>query len=360
MDFSSDNVTGPAPAVARALAEAGQGTAPPYGADPWTDRLTARLAEVFETAVTVFPVATGTAANALALAQLVPPYGAVICHADSHVNTDECGAPEMFTGGAKLVPIEGADGRITPQALDAAVRRTGYRPVHRVRPSALSVTQATEIGTVYRPDEIAALSEVCRRHGLALHMDGARFANAVAALGCAPADVTWRAGVDVLTLGATKNGAWAAEAVVFFRPDAPDAFAERRKRAGHLLSKQRFVSAQSLALLDDNLWLRNAAHANAMARRLGDGLAAVPGVHLPAAVEANMAFPVLPAPIAEGLRAAGFVFHDWPSAQAGMVRLVTSFETRAEDVDALVETARALALAGGVPATPPAGRACPG
>ncbi|MBB4284858.1 threonine aldolase family protein [Roseospira goensis] len=345
MDFRSDNVTGAAPAITAALAAAAAGTAAPYGADPWTDRLTARLAAVFETEVAVFPVVTGTAANALALAQLVPPFGAVICHEDSHINTDECGAPEMFTGGAKLVAVPGGAGRLDPAAVDAAIRRTGYRKVHRVRPAAVSVTQATECGTVYTVEQVAAVADVCRRHGLALHMDGARFANAVAALGCAPADLTWRAGVDVLCLGATKSGAWAAEAVVVFRPELATDIAERRKRAGHLLSKMRFVSAQLLAWLDDDLWLRHGAHANAMARRLGAGLAAVPGVTVPDPVEANMVFPVLPPGLAEGLRAAGVLFGDWPSEHADMVRFVTSFQSRPEDVDAVVARARDLAVA---------------
>ncbi|SDD68055.1 threonine aldolase family protein [Rhodospira trueperi] len=345
MDFSSDNVAGAAPQIARVLAEAADGPAPAYGADPWTELLSNRLRDVFEAEVEVFPVLTGTAANALALWQLVPPYGAVFCHEDSHVNTDECGAPEMFTGGAKLVALPGAGAKLRPDTLQPAIRRVGYRKVHRVRPAAVSLTQATECGTVYTPDEIGAVAEVCRRHGLTLHMDGARFANAVASLGCAPADVTWRAGVDVLSLGATKSGAWAAEAVVFLRPGLSADFAERRKRAGHLLSKMRFVSAQLLAWLEDDLWRRHAAHANAMARRLGDGLAALPGVEIPDPVEANMVFPVLPTPLRDGLRAAGFVFHDWPSERDGTVRLVTSFQTRPEDVEEFLNAAREVANA---------------
>ncbi|WP_299443445.1 low specificity L-threonine aldolase [uncultured Rhodospira sp.] len=344
MDLRSDNVTGAAPEIIRALAAAAEGPAESYGADPWTERLRVRLCEVFETDVEVFPVVTGTAANALALWQLVPPYGAVFCHEDSHANTDECGAPEMFTGGAKMVGLPGPAGKIRPDALDAAVRRTGYRPVHRVRPSAVSVTQATECGTVYTADEVRAVADVCRRHGLALHMDGARFANALVSLGCRPADLTWRAGVDVLSLGATKNGAWAAEAVVFLRPGLSADFAERRKRAGHLLSKMRFVSAQLLAYVEDDLWCRNAAHANAMARRLGKSLAALPGIEVPDPVQANMVFPILPRPVREDLRTAGFAFHDWPSDYDSMVRLVTSFQTTPDDVDAFIAaTARALA-----------------
>ena len=341
MSFASDNVTGPHPAIAQALAEAARGDALPYGADPWTARLTERLSEVFETAVEVFPVATGTAANALALGQLVPPYGAVFCHEDAHVNTDECGAPEMATAGAKLVALGGAGGKLDPDTLDAAVRRTGFRAVHRVRPAALSLTQATECGTLYAPDEIDALATVCRRHGLALHMDGARFANAVAALGCAPAELTWRRGVDVLCLGASKDGAWAAEAIVFLRPGLSEAFAERRKRAGHLVSKMRFISAQLLAWLEDDVWLDCAGHANAMARRLAEGLATLPGVAQPWPTQANLVFPVLPQPLRRALEAAGHAMLDWPGDHPGMVRLVTSFQTRPEDVDALLADARA-------------------
>jgi len=342
MSLASDNVTGPHPAIARALAEAAGGDAPPYGADPWTTRLTARLCEVFETPVEAFPVATGTAANALALAQLVPPHGAVFCHEDAHINTDECGAPEMASGGAKLVALPGADGKLRPEALDSAVRRTGFRAVHRVRPAAVSLTQATECGTLYTPDEIAAIAAVCQRHGLALHMDGARFANAVAALGLSPADLTWRSGVDVLCLGATKDGAWAAEAVVFLRPGLSADFAERRKRAGHLVSKMRFISAQLLAWLEDDIWLDNARHANAMARRLADGLARVPGVSLPWSTEANMVFPVLADPLRRALADAGHAMLDWPGDHPGMVRLVSSFQTRPQEVkDLLADALRA-------------------
>ncbi|MBB4312421.1 threonine aldolase family protein [Roseospira marina] len=345
MDFTSDNVTGAAPEILRALADASEGTAPPYGADSWTERLTRRVSDLFETPVEVYPVVTGTAANALALGQLCPPFGAVFCHEDSHINTDECGAPEMFTAGAKLVGIPGPGGKLHPDALDAAIRRTGFRKVHRVRPAVVSLTQATECGTLYAPDEIAAIAEVCRRYDLRLHMDGARFAKAAVALGCAPADITWRVGVDVLSLGATKNGAWAAEAVVFLRPGLSEDVEERRKRAGHLVSKGRFVAAQLVAYLDDDLWRRNASHANAMARRLGDGLSTLSGVLLPDPVEANMAFPVLPDAVREGLRAAGYAFYDWPSDTPGTVRLVTHFATRRADVDALIATARGLLAA---------------
>jgi threonine aldolase len=296
------------------------------------------VAEVFEREVAVFPLATGSAANALALAALVPRYGAVYCHREAHVNVDECGAPEFFTGGAKLVVLDGEGAKITPQAV--AETAFGRGIVHHVQPAAISITQATEKGTVYSPDEVAALAELARRQDMALHMDGARFANALAHLGCSPAEATWKAGVDVLSLGATKNGAMAAEAVVFFNPGQAREFAYLRKRAGHLFSKQRFVSAQLEAYLTDDLWLNNARHANALAARLGEGLAALPGAALVAPVEANEVFVALPRPVVEGLKAAGVLFYVWREAQRPQARFVTAYDSRAEDVEALLAEAR--------------------
>lgn len=335
-DFRSDNVAGAAPEVMTALAAAATGSASPYGADPWSERLTARLSALFETEVAVFPVATGTAANSLALASVVPPFGAVYCHEEAHIQIDECGAPEFFTGGAKLVPLPGANGKLTPDALQAALARAGIGVVHRVQPAALSLTQATEAGTVYSPAEVAALVEVAHEHGMAVHMDGARFANAIARLGCAPADVTWRAGVDVLALGGTKGGCLAAEAVVFFNPAQAEDFGYGRKRGGHLVSKGRFLSAQLDAWLADGLWLRLAAHANAMADRLAAGLTALPGVSLAYPVEANELFVRLPEPAIAALEAAGFGFYRW---DGNLVRLVTAFDTPAAAVDGFLEIA---------------------
>lgn len=335
-DFRSDNVAGAAPQVIDALAAASTGSASPYGEDALTKRVTARLAEIFETQVTVFPVATGTAANSLALSALVPPWGAVYCHEESHIHMDECGAPEQFTGGAKLVPIAGPGGKLEPAALSAAVARAGIGVVHRVQPSALSLTQATEAGTVYRPDEVAALVEVAHAGGMAVHMDGARFANAVARLGCAPADITWRAGLDVLALGATKGGCLAAEAVVFFNPALAEDFAFRRKRGAHLFSKMRFLSAQLDAWLNDDLWLRLARHANAMADRLSQGLAALPGAELAHPVEANEIFVRLPEPTIAALEAAGYGVYRW---DGNLLRLVTAFDTPQSAVDGLLEIA---------------------
>ncbi|MFQ5953751.1 MAG: threonine aldolase family protein [Kiloniellales bacterium] len=345
MNFCSDNVTSVAPEIAAALDEANRGAAMPYGDDEMTRRLETRMAEVFETELMVFPVATGSAANALALACLTPPYGAVYCHRESHVNLDECGAPEFFTGGAKLVALDGAHGKIAADDLEAVLARAGAGVVHHVQPAAISVTQATEAGTVYRPEHLAALAEVARRHGLGLHMDGARFANAVVALGLSPADLTWRAGVDVLSFGATKNGAMAAEAVVFFRPELAKEFAFRRKRAGHLFSKMRFLSVQLDAYLADDRWRRYAAHANAMMARLKQGLTALPGARLEHPVEANEIFITLPPAVIDGLLADGFRFYRWGDEDATLVRLMTGFDTRPEDVDALIAAARRHAAA---------------
>ena len=335
MNFASDNATGIAPEILAAIEAANHGPAMPYGADEVTRRLEQRFAEVFEHPVAVFPVATGTAANSLALACLTPPWGAIYCHEEAHIVTDECGAPEFFAAGAKLVTCPGEHGKLTPETL--AGRITGAGVVHNVQPAAVSVTQETEAGTVYRPDEIAALSSVARRHGLALHMDGARFANAVACLGCSPAAITWRAGVDVLSFGATKNGAMAAEAVVFFDPAKAAEFGFRRKRAGHLLSKLRFVSVQLEAYLSADLWLRNARHANAMAAQLGAGLARLPGARLVHPVEANEVFIALPEIAIERLAAAGFGFYRW--GEEPVLRLVTAFDTDPTAVTSLLSVA---------------------
>ncbi len=347
MNFCSDNVTGVAPEIMAAIEEANAGAAMGYGADAVTGRLEALFSELFERPVAVFPVATGTAANALALSVLVPPYGVVYAHPEAHILVDECGAPEFFTGGGKLVGVPGADGKIPPADLDAVLAVAGKGVVHHAQPAAVSLSQVSECGTVYTADEVAAVAEVARRHGLALHMDGARFANAVAALGCAPADVTWRAGVDVLSFGATKNGAMAAEAVVFFDPGRAGDFAFRRKRAGHLFSKMRFLSAQLEAYVRDGLWLRLAARANAMAARIAEGLAEVPGARLLHPVDANEVFVSLPARAIAGAEADGFLFYPWGAPADRAIRLVTAFDTRPEDVDALLESFRRHAADGG-------------
>ncbi len=343
MNFGSDNSSGVSPQIMAALEAANVGDAGAYGADAITGRLEGRFREIFETDVAVHPVATGTAANALSLAVLVPPFGTVFCHEHAHIEEDECGAPEFYTGGAKLVPLAGACGRIAPDTLEAAIGRFRVGFEHHTQPAAVSLTQATEWGTVYTAAEIGAIAELARRHELALQMDGARFANAIASLGAAPADVTWRAGVDALSFGATKNGAMAAEAVIFFDPDRARDFRYRRKRGGHLLSKMRYLSAQLEAYLADDLWLTNAAHANAMASRLAAGLERVPGARLVCPVQANEVFVQLLSEVADGLLQRGYFFHPWPQAGENGYRLVTAFNTEPADVDRLIGAARGFA-----------------
>jgi threonine aldolase len=338
-NFCSDNVAGASPEIVAALTEAAQGAMVPYGADPITARAQAQLSDLFETEVTAHFVATGTAANALALASICPPHGAIFCHRESHINADECGGPEFFTGGAKLLDLNGADGKLHRGDLERELAKGWAGVEHHVQAAAVSLTQASEAGTLYSVDEVSGISELCRRHDLALHMDGARFANAVAALECTPADASWRAGVDVLSLGATKNGAFAAEAVLFFNPDMAAAFKYRRKRAGHLFSKMRFLSAQWDAYLHDDLWLRNARHANAMARRLADGLRNLPLVDFLYPVEANEIFLNLPDTMRDALFTAGFAFYPWVDGGPRCHRLVTAFDTAREDVDAFIEVA---------------------
>jgi threonine aldolase len=337
MNFASDNVTGAAPEILEAIARGHAGAAIPYGHDDATAAVERRFAELFETDCAVFLVTTGTAANALALAAMAPPWGSVLCHRESHVNVDECGAPEFYSGGAKLVPLPGEHGKLAPETLADALGRDHAGPPHRVKPSALSLTEPTELGTVYTPEEVAALAEMARGHGLKLHMDGARFANALVTLGCRPADVTWRAGVDVLALGGTKNGCLCAEAVVVFDPALAEEMAYRRKRAGQLLSKHRFLALQWQAYLADDLWLRLAAHANDQAARLAHGLAAIPGVRLAHPVQANELFVWLPDAAAAALKQAGIMALPW---EEGLYRMVTAFDTEPAHVDALLATVR--------------------
>ena len=344
MNFASDNTTGAHPRIVAALAACAGGRAMPYGHDEITRRVEHRFAALFERDCAVFLVGTGTAANALALSALVPPWGAVYCHPDGHINNDECNAPEFYMGGAKLVAVPGAAGKVAATDLDAAVSLGGAGSVHHAQPAAVSLTQATEAGTIYRPAELGAIGEVCRRHKLAFHVDGARFANAVAYAGVSPADMTWRAGVDVLSFGATKNGALAAEAIVVFDPAKAETIGFRRKRAGQLWSKHRFLAAQLDAYLADDLWLTCARHANAMATRMAEGLARVPGASLRDAVEANEIFVRLPEPVLQGLERDGFVFYRWPGADRQLIRLVTAYDTAAVDVDAFVASARAHAV----------------
>jgi threonine aldolase len=338
VNFTSDNCYGVAPEILAALARENHGAEPSYGDDAASARLSARLSRIFEREVAAFALISGTAANALALAALAPPHGAILAHAASHISTDECAAVEAFTHGAKLVTLEGANGKLEPRAVAAALARFERGSVHHAQPAAISITEASELGTVYTQAEIAALAKIARAEGLKLHMDGARFANALAHLNCAPAELTWRAGVDVLSFGATKNGAMGAEAVVFFDPAGAADFVWRRKKAGHLISKMRFISAQLEAYLSDDLWLRNAARANALARRIADGM----GGDLAFPVEANEVFVRVSDATAARLRAGGASFYDWAPSEEGhtLIRLVTSFATRDEDVEKLIALAR--------------------
>lgn len=338
MNFCSDNVAGACPEIIDHLHKVNEGPAMPYGADEVTARVQTKLSDIFEREVTVYPVATGTAANALALSTFTPPYGSVLCHKDSHINVDECGAPEFFGNGSKLIPFEGEGSKLSPADLNAYLAQGWKGDVHHAQPSAISITQSTETGTLYGLEEIASLSDVAKANGTALHMDGARFANALVGLGCSPAEMTWKSGVDVLSFGATKNGALGAEAVIFFDPNKAGDFIFRRKRAGHLFSKMRFLSAQIEAYLAGDLWLKNARNANDTAQILWEGLAKVPGIRFLHPVEANELFVFIPEAAARRLREQGFAFYDWPFAGKDCRRLVTAWNTRKEDVDRFVAT----------------------
>ena len=343
MNFASDNNAGVCPEVLDALAREGGRTAPAYGNDPATAALTERLGEVFEHEVAVYPVATGTAANAVALAAMNPPWGGVVCETDAHIAVDELAAPTVLGGGVTLMPLGGEDGRLAPSTVQDHLALQ-VDDVHWVPPTTLSLTNSTEAGTVYGPEQVGALAEIAHAAGLGVHVDGARFANAVAATGVSPAELTWRAGVDVLCLGATKCGALAAEAVVVFRPDAVTAPERHRKRTGHLLSKQRLVAAQFLGWLADDAWLRHAEHANTAASRLATGLTAA-GFRPVHPVESNMVFLHLPHATARRWWAAGASFYvlPTPDPEVGLARFVTSWSTTADEVDGLL----GLAMSGG-------------
>ena len=340
MNFASDNAYGALPEILTAIEAADAGTALAYGNDALTKSLKARFSNLFEREVAVFPVFTGTAANALALACLAPPYGAVLCHKDSHIMTSECGAPEFFSG-AKLIGMDAGHGKFTPAAMSEALEGLDGS-VHSVQPRAVSISQASELGTVYSIAEIGAISELAHERGLKVHMDGARFANAMAHLKTSPAEATWKCGVDVLSFGATKAGALAAEAVVFFDPKDAAEFEYRRKRGGHLASKMRFVSAQLDALLEKDLWLQSGAKANALATRLADGLKSIPGIEIAAPVQTNMVFARLSTGKAARMRAGGAQFHDWFPPRDGKVtvRLATAFATPDADVTKLIALAK--------------------
>jgi threonine aldolase len=334
MRFFSDNAAAACPEALAAVAAANRIDAA-YDGDAYSRRLDGAFSELFGTEVAALWVATGTAANSLGLAALCPPHGAILCHRDSHIQNDECGAPEFYTHGAKLMLAEGIGAKLaseTVKTLLGAIRDD----VHQVQPAALSITNATEYGLVYTPAETSALGELCRERGLGFHVDGARFANAVASLGCSPADLSWKAGVDALSFGFVKNGGLSAEALIFFRPELAEATRYRRKRGGHLLSKGRYLAAQILAMLEREVWLRNARAANEAATRLAEA-AGSDRLLLP--VQVNELFVRVTPDEAAALRAQGFDFYDWGPGEA---RVVTSWDSDPADVDALAAAIRAL------------------
>jgi threonine aldolase len=338
--FASDNTAGLTPEALAALQAANAGGSPSYGADEWTTRAHRLLNEVFETECRVFFVFNGTAANALALAQFCRSHHSVICHDYSHVDTDECSAPEFFTGGSKVIAVAGPGGKLRPSDIEPVFAR-GHG-IHYPKPGALSLTQSTEWGTVYTPEEVRALTTLAKNRGLAVHMDGARFANAVAALaarGVKPADFTWRAGVDVLSLGGTKNGMHTTEAVIFFRPDHAQDFEYRVKQGGQLASKQRFAAAQWCGMLEQGSWLRHAAHANAMAGKLAAALRGVPALKLIVEPEVNGVFVELPGAVVEKMWARGWHFYRFIGEHG--YRLMCSWATRPDDIERFMADLRA-------------------
>ena len=331
--FSSDNVTSACPEVMDALIAANSGIAGSYGDDEWSSALKSKLSEVFETDVEVFLAVTGTASNALALSALAPVFGKIYCHELSHINTDECGAPELFTGGAKLIPMRSSNGRIKANELAETIRGSGN--VHVTQPSVVSITQSCETGTVYQLDEIQAISKIARAHKMSIHMDGARFANALAFLGISPAEMTWKSGVDVLTLGGTKNGCVAAEAIVFFKPKMVGNFPYLHKRSGQLLSKMRFISSQLEAYVTDDLWIRNARHANLMAKKLSEGLNSFSNIELAYPTQSNEVFVHLPRELIDYLNNAGYDINE-EELDGKAVRFVTAWNSELKDVDRLL------------------------
>jgi threonine aldolase len=334
--FASDNTAGVCPEVWAVVERANAGCVASYGDDPWTARACTLVREMFECDAEVFFVFNGTAANSLALASLCQSYHSILCHELAHVETDECGAPEFFSNGTKLLQLPGPEGKLTPQGIDEAVLRR--RDIHYPKPRVVSITQATELSTVYAVEEVEAVAEACRRHGLRLHMDGARFANAVAALGVPPKRITWEAGVDVLCLGGTKNGMGIGEAVVFFRREQAEEFAYRCKQAGQLASKMRAITAGWVGLLEGSTWLDNARRANDRAAQLESGLRDIPGVELLGRRQANAVFARLTRELAAGLRARGWRFYDFIGS--GGCRFMCSWATTEADVASLLSDCR--------------------
>lgn len=344
MFFASDNWAGAHPKVAAGLSAQAQGFARAYGDGDLDNAVYRRFSEIFEREVAVFFVATGTAANSLSLAAYNKTGGISLCHSESHVVEDECGAPEFFMGGSRLLPVEGALGRIDANKLEKALARLAPEVVHTGRPAAITITQSTEVGTVYSLDAISEISGLAKRHGLPLHMDGARFANALVSLGTTPAEMTWKRGVDILSFGGTKNGCWCAEAVVLFDLDRARELSFLRKRSAQLFSKSRFIAAQFDAYFSDGLWLETARHSNAMATALAEAIGKSSSARLAWQPQANEVFAIMRKSTAEAAQQAGAAFYEWhaPSGHEGPIgddealyRFVTSFATTQQDVDRL-------------------------
>ena len=333
IDYRSDNTGRAAPEILEALVRANTGTALGYGADEWTARLQERFRELFETPVRVFPVATGTAANALSLAAASPSWGLVYCSEAAHINTAEANAAGFFGGGLKLVPVAGPHGRVDPDAFARSLAAIQPGQLHRGQPAVVNITQASDLGTVYPVAEIRAIAEIAKRRGLKVHMDGARFANALARLECSPAEMSWRAGVDILSFGATKNGGALCDAIVVFNPELADGLAVQLRRAGQVWSKMRFASAQLMAYVENGLWLQLAAASNAVAARIAGGIEAVPGLRLVAPVEVNELFLELPGAAMDALEREGFQFY---RRSPTLARFVCRFDTSEAEADALI------------------------
>ena len=337
IDYRSDNTGRAAPQILEALIRANHGTALGYGGDQWTASLQLRFSELFETSVSVFPVATGTAANALALAALGPSWGIVYCSEVAHINTSEANATGFFGSGIKLALVAGEHGKIGADPLAEALAGISPGQLHRGQPTAVSLTEATDLGAVYRLDEIRAIAEVAKRRGLKLHMDGARFANAVARLGCSPAELTWRSGIDIMSFGATKNGGALCDAIVVFSPDLAAGLAVQLRRAGQVWSKMRFASAQLIAYVENGLWLEMADASNKVAARIAAGLRDIPAAQLLAPVEVNEIFLQLPGAIMDALEAEGFQFY---RRSKTLARFVCRFDTTEAEADALLTALR--------------------
>ena len=337
IDYRSDNTGRAAPEILEALVRANTGTALGYGADEWTARLQERFRELFETPVRVFPVATGTAANALSLAAASPSWGLVYCSEAAHINTAEANAAGFFGGGLKLVPVAGPHGRVDPDAFARSLAAIQPGQLHRGQPAAVNITQASDLGTVYPVAEIGAVAEIAKRRGLKVHMDGARFANALTRLGGSPAEMSWRAGVDILSFGATKNGGALCDAIVVFNPELADGLAVQLRRAGQVWSKMRFASAQLMAYVENGLWLQLAAASNAVAARIAGGIEAVPGLRLVAPVEVNELFLELPGAAMDALEREGFQFY---RRSPTLARFVCRFDTSEAEADALIAALR--------------------